>query len=89
MLGMTAWGRCGPTNPEPAVLVARIVALSAVPGGRIKLFELFIVPLKVCDVIYPKAQIKNGSNVFEEFLIIRTVKSSGLIRLIIKNSKRK
>lgn len=58
MLGMTAWRRCGPTDPERAVLVARIVAFSAAPGDRIKLFELFIVLLKVCDVIYPEAQIK-------------------------------
>lgn len=58
MLGMAAWRGCGTTDPEPAVLVARIVALSAAPGDRIKLFELFIVLLKVFDVIYPKAQIK-------------------------------
>lgn len=45
-------------------------------------FELFIVLLKVCDVIYPEAQIKKkkDQNAFEEFLIICPIKSSGPLK---------
>lgn len=82
MLGMTVWRRSGPPDPEPAVLVARIAALLVAPSDRIKLFERIIVLLKVYNVIYPKAQIKKDQNVFEEFLIIHTIKLSGLTRLL-------